>query len=98
EVAPGWHLTGAGAPAGMVELAVEEVDSELRGVALPPPERLVAGDGAPPGHSGTVVIRGELRPLLRAGRPRLRLRYQACDDSRCLPPVEWVVEAEAGSL
>jgi hypothetical protein len=94
DVAPGWHVTGAGGPAGMVPVAVEEVDCELRDVAFPEPERLAAGGVAEPlpVHAGRVVASGRLRPLLRAGAPRVRLRYQACDDTRCLPPVERVVQ------
>jgi uncharacterized protein YyaL (SSP411 family) len=94
EVAPGWHLTGAGGSAGMVPVALEEVDCELRGVELPPPQPFTAGGLADPlpVHVGSFAVTGELRPLLRAGRPRVRLRFQACDDRRCLPPVERVVE------
>jgi uncharacterized protein len=96
EVAPGWHLTGVGAPAGLLALALEEVDCELRGVAIPPPAPFGVAEGeAPlPVHSGRLEIAGELRPILRAGKPRVRLRYQACDDRRCLPAVDRVVEGE----
>ena len=57
--------------------------ADLRAVVDPAAERL-AGDAR--GWQGEVEIRGELTRLLpRAG---LVVRFQACDETRCLPPVE----------
>jgi hypothetical protein len=74
--------------------------TELRRVVYPPGQRLGGGSttesepagptepmGQPPAvYTGRVEISGELRAGAEGGR--LRLIYQVCDESRCLPRVE----------
>jgi uncharacterized protein YyaL (SSP411 family) len=85
EVVPGWHLAAAGGPVGGSGLAVEGDGCELRGVRLPVAQPLRMTDGVEqPSFAGTLEIRGELLP--NAPRSWLQVRFQACDERRCLPP------------
>jgi hypothetical protein len=43
-----------------------------------------------PVYRGRVVIEGEIEHR-GGGAPAVEVRYQACDDSRCLPPVTRIV-------
>jgi uncharacterized protein YyaL (SSP411 family) len=76
-VAPGWHV------AAPVEVGGEDV--ELRRVVFPPGETLRVGGEETRVYAGAVEVAGELAG--EAGGT-LRLRWQACDDRRCLPPAE----------
>ncbi len=80
EIAPGWHIQAN--PASEEYLVPTEVVAEggveVRGLRYP------AGESV---YSGRVQIVGEMR-----GGGRLTLRFQPCDDTRCLPPVEHPVE------
>jgi hypothetical protein len=92
----GWHIN-SNLPAGDLliptEIAVDGVGLPVRlgGADYPAGERLRLPFADEPlsVYRGEVEIRGRL--LLGDGRPgaglaRLRLRYQACDDEKCLPP------------
>jgi hypothetical protein len=82
-IEPGWHVQSH--PASRAELVATSLESdgvELRGVVYPPAQELVDGTS---GWAGEVEIAGECRRSSPPGS--LILRYQACDDSRCLPPV-----------
>ena len=77
----GWHL--AGHSAGLAGVKVSAVLGTLRNVKYPPGET----------WSGKLVIEGEVAPP-EVGAPSLELRYQPCDDSRCLPSVERLVRLQ----
>ncbi len=82
-IAPGWHVQAHDAGEDFVPTTLAGDGADLRAVVYPAAERL-AGDAR--GWQGEVEIRGELTRLLpRAG---LVVRFQACDETRCLPPVE----------
>ncbi|MFN7940254.1 MAG: thioredoxin domain-containing protein [Thermoanaerobaculia bacterium] len=79
-VRAGWHLAAPGEAEGL-EVGLD--GGEI--VALEPVE-------IPRAASGEAILEGHFhlagRLLQDAPRAALVVRYQACDDSRCLPPVE----------
>jgi hypothetical protein len=88
EIAPGWHIQAN--PASEEYLVPTEViaenGAEVRGLSYPAGEEVPAGfaGGRPLAvYGGKVEIAGEVR-----GGGRLVLRFQPCDEARCLPPVE----------
>jgi hypothetical protein len=87
-VRAGWHINAN--PASnefLIPTSLAGEDAELRAVAYPPGERLklAFAEEEIAVFTGEVVLEGELR---RSGASsQLLLRYQACDDTRCLPPV-----------
>ncbi|MFP3941747.1 MAG: DUF255 domain-containing protein [Thermoanaerobaculia bacterium] len=93
EVAPGWHVYAADAPADRTKpLRVEARGGELLDVVWPPGDPLAGapdGEDPVPVHTGAVEITGRLRP--EGDDAGLVLSFQACDDRRCLPPAERVV-------
>jgi uncharacterized protein YyaL (SSP411 family) len=92
EIQPGWHIQAN--PASEDYLVPTEViaegGAEVRGLSYPEGELMVEGFAGGPlaVYAGRVEITGEMR-----GGGRLVLRFQPCDDSRCLPPVEHPVTA-----
>lgn len=88
-IAPGWHLQPNPAPEGMVPLALLGAPGALAEVRYPEPE--VDADGVP-------RLEGEVEISAVLGDPPapLRLRFQACDERRCLPPVEVPVPRPGG--
>ena len=89
EIAPGWHIQAN--PASEEYLVPTEVvaeqGAEVRGLSYPQGEEMPAGfaGGRPLAvYAGRVEITGEVR----GGGGRLVLRFQPCDDARCLPPIE----------
>jgi hypothetical protein len=91
EIAPGWHIQAN--PASEEYLVPTEVigegGAEVRGLSYPEGELMAEGfaGGRPLAvYAGRVEITGEVR-----GGSRLMLRFQPCDDARCLPPVEHAV-------
>ncbi|HEV8631538.1 MAG TPA: DUF255 domain-containing protein [Thermoanaerobaculia bacterium] len=87
-IAAGWHIGAGEAPPPLQWTRLEAAHGELRAVAFPPPSRTLDSLAATPVPvwEGEVEIAGELRAAAETG-PRLRLTYQPCDESRCLPPV-----------
>ena len=84
-VADGWHLDAS--------LRVDGVDLELDPASMVYPQPEAAGEPGSPLYQqafrGKVIIAGRaLSAQGSVGEPRLKLRYQACDDRRCLPPAE----------
>ena len=84
-VADGWHLDA--------DLGVEGVDLELDAASMVYPQPEVTGEPGSPLYQqafrGKVIIAGRARSAQSAGvEPQLKIRYQACDDRRCLPPAE----------
>ena len=96
--AAGSHLQAAGAPVEEgLATTLEGEGAELSDLAYPPGEpRSVLADPAgrsdrdePPDGLEASIYRGRVTIAGRAhGDGRLVLRYQPCDESRCLPPVE----------
>ncbi|MES1211793.1 MAG: protein-disulfide reductase DsbD domain-containing protein, partial [Acidobacteriota bacterium] len=87
EIEPGWHVQAN--PASEEYLVATELTAEggaeVRELRYPQGSTLAPGFAA--GHelsvfADHVVITGEVR-----GNGRLVLRFQPCDDLRCLPPV-----------
>jgi hypothetical protein len=88
EIEPGWHIQAN--PASEEFLVPTEVvaeqGAEVRGLRYPEGEPMPAGFAGGRSlavYAGRAGITGEVR-----GQGRLVLRFQPCDDSRCLPPVE----------
>ena len=92
EVAPGWHIQAN--PASEEFLLPTEVfaegGAEVRNLQYPQGEEVPAGfaDGRPLAvYTGRVEVAGEV-----SGHGRLAVRFQLCDDARCLPPAEQAIE------
>jgi hypothetical protein len=82
-IAPGWHVQANDAGDDFVPTALTGDGADLRALEYPAAANLAEGAS---GWQGDVEIRGELCRLLpRAG---LVVRFQPCDRTRCLPPVE----------
>ena len=81
-IADGWHVNAN--PASSPYLIPTEVQGDVGEVAYPDGEMMTFSftDEAIAVYGGTVTLRGE-----RHG-DRVVLVYQACDDTRCLSPVE----------
>ncbi len=88
EIAPGWHLQAN--PGSLPELAATRVEAEgaeLAAVRYPP------GRSARLAFAGeeVAVYEGEVEVFVTLSGERdgaaVLLTFQACDDSRCLPPV-----------
>ncbi|HET7409952.1 MAG TPA: protein-disulfide reductase DsbD domain-containing protein, partial [Paracoccaceae bacterium] len=77
DIAPGWHLTGDGAPGDLVPVTLDGAEADW---PTPRAARLGFADAPVPVHEGRVEV--PLRP--RAGE--LTLRLQACSDRLCLAP------------
>jgi uncharacterized protein YyaL (SSP411 family) len=91
EIAPGWHIQAN--PASEEFLLPTEVTAaggaEVRNLQYPPGEEMPAAfaGGRPLAvYAGRVELAGEV-----SGHGRLVVRFQLCDDARCLPPAEQVI-------
>ena len=91
-VREGWHINAN--PPSLKYLIPTEVQGEVRNVRYPEGEifNFSFSDTALSVYSGSVSIRGEVDP----GESGLRLVYQACDDARCLAPVEKTIPLSQG--
>jgi uncharacterized protein YyaL (SSP411 family) len=106
DIEPGWHVQSA-KPAG-AELAATSVELGLAQGLVPGEMRFPDGSLSPiggerlPVYAGKVAIRVPISatPGLPPGRAPIiaRLRFQACDDKRCLAPeqVELTLAVEIG--
>jgi len=56
----------------------------------PPGSAGDGGTGKLPVYTGRVVIEGEIERR-GGGAAGVEVKYQACDDARCLPPVARIV-------
>jgi hypothetical protein len=70
----------------LVPTSVSGVLGEVRNVSYPPGER----EGGIPVYRGRVSIEGEVERR-GGGASAVEVTFQACDESRCLPPVTRVV-------
>ncbi|HKC13625.1 MAG TPA: protein-disulfide reductase DsbD domain-containing protein, partial [Vicinamibacteria bacterium] len=90
-IRPGWHLNAhpASLPT-LVATSLGPVLGQLRSLRYPAGEPF--GPPAEPisVYRGRVALEGEIEPPA-GGAPSLELTYQACDDTRCLPPVTRLV-------
>jgi hypothetical protein len=91
EIAKGWHVNAN--PASSAYLIPTEVRGDVRDLVYPEGKsmKLSFSDEALSVYDGEVAIEGELGP----GASSLTLVYQACDDTRCLSPVEKVLALPA---
>ena len=89
-VRKGWHVNANPAGAGLVPVTVAGVVGGVRGLRYPAGAAWDAGAGDVPVYSGRVVIEGEIERR-GGGAAGVEVGYQACDDSRCLPPVTRIV-------
>jgi len=80
----GWHVNAN--PASQRYLIPTEIRGDVRQVRYPAGEnfKLAFSEELLSVYSDTVSIRGEIDPQ----ESELRLVYQACDDRRCLAPVD----------
>jgi phage tail protein X len=90
DIDPAWHVYGAPAPEGCVELdLVAEPESGLAAEQAVVPAPAIQPDGSP-GYSGRVRVRLPLSYRVEAGGGDrelvLWLSYQACSEATCLPP------------
>jgi hypothetical protein len=90
EVKQGWHVNASPAGAGLVPVSVAGVIGGVRGVRYPAAVAWDGGAGEVPVYTGRVVIEGEIERR-GGGAVSVELSYQACDEGRCLPPVERIV-------
>ncbi|MEJ2084604.1 MAG: thioredoxin domain-containing protein [Acidobacteriota bacterium] len=83
EIRDGWHVNAN--PASLEFLIPTEVSGKVRQVRYPPGKSIAVrfADAELDVYESQVEIRGQTR----ASEEPVQLVYQACDDSRCLPPV-----------
>ena len=89
----GWHINAN--PPSFKYLIATEVQGDVWDVRYPQGDtfEFSFSDTALSVYSGTIAIRGEVDP----GESDLRLVYQACDDTRCLAPVEKTIPLSQGN-
>lgn len=88
EIRPGFHVNGnTTEDPSLVATTVKAILGDVRKLKFPAVER--GQDGAS-GYRGRVRIEGEIERR-GGGASSVELAYQACDDSRCLPPVTRIV-------
>ena len=96
EIEPGWHVYAGyqneETPGWLEPTGLVGENAELDSLAFPVGEELPAAPGREPVliYEGRVEITGRVRDLGDSPH-RVRVRYQACDETRCLAPVERVV-------
>jgi uncharacterized protein YyaL (SSP411 family) len=97
EIDPSWHIYagyhGETPPDWVQKTEVSGEGVDLEDVQLPAGEELTTllGEDRVLIYEGTVEISGKLR-LTGDNLRRLVLRYQVCDETRCLPAVDVAVE------
>jgi len=89
-VRKGWHVNANPAGPDLVPVSVAGVVGRVRDVRYPSGVAWDGGAGAVPVYTGRVVIEGEIERC-GGGAAGVEVRYQACDDTRCLPPVARIV-------
>jgi uncharacterized protein YyaL (SSP411 family) len=86
----GWHTNANPAGEGLLPTSVAGVLGRVRNVRYPPGEPWDGGGGVVPVYRSRVTIEGEIERR-GGGAPAVELVYQACDESRCLPPVSRIM-------
>jgi len=89
-VQKGWHVNATAAGAGLVPVSVAGVVGRVREVRYPAGVAWNGGAGVVPVYVGRVVIEGEVERR-GGGAVSVEVSYQACDETRCLPPVARIV-------
>jgi hypothetical protein len=90
-VRKGWHLNANPATRpGLVPTSVAPVLGSLRALRYPEGEPLGSPAAPVAVYRGVVRVEGQVDHR-GAGAPTVELTYQACDESRCLPPVTRLV-------
>ena len=89
----GWHLNGNPAGGSLVATSMGPVLGRLRGLRYPPGVSFGPPAHAVPVYRGRVTLEGEIDHA-GGGAPAVELTYQACDESRCLPPVTRLVRLQ----
>ncbi|MDA8020651.1 MAG: thioredoxin domain-containing protein [Thermoanaerobaculia bacterium] len=87
----GWHVYAdvRSNPGHLETLHVEGVETELAELSWPEPAAWSAGGQTLAVYEGEISLEGKLKSR---GIPGLRIRFQPCDDSRCLASVTIEVE------
>jgi hypothetical protein len=87
-IVEGWHVNANPASLGLVPTAIHAGDRGLRGVSYPTGERFQPefSSDALSVYKGRVRLEGEVE-VSGDEAPSVVLTYQACDDTRCLPPI-----------
>ena len=97
EIEPGWHLYAPDSSEPVTEVEISGNELELDSVEYPAASEVAGGEGLTPlkVFTGEVRVHGRLRPAADQGR--LVLRFQACDERRCLAPqsLSWSVPESA---
>jgi len=90
EIAREWHLNANPAGSGLVPTTVAGVVGRVREVRYPAGEAWGGAASPVPIYRGRVAIEGEIEHR-GGGAPGVEVSYQACDETRCLPPVTRIV-------
>jgi len=89
----GWHLNGNPAGGSLVATSMGPVLGRLRSLRYPPGVSFGPPGHAVPVYSGRVTLEGEIDHA-GGGAPAVELSYQACDETRCLPPLTRLVRLQ----
>jgi uncharacterized protein len=89
-VARGWHINANPAGDGLVPTTLAGVLGRVREVRYPAGEAWEGTTGPVPIYRGRVTLAGEIEHR-GGGAPGVEVSYQACDETRCLPPVTRIV-------
>ncbi len=93
-VAKGWHLyANAAVPPTGVPTSMAPVLGRLRDLRYPAGEPWGEGATRALVYRERAVLQGEIEHG-GSGAPSLELTYQACDESRCLPPITRLVRLQ----
>ncbi len=93
EIEPGWHIYAGypqdDAPDWIHPTEVVAQNAELDSVVLPPGKELaeLLGRERVLIYEGRIEIPARVRPTGEGSGGRIEVRYQACDETRCLPAV-----------
>jgi len=89
----GWHVNANPVGADLVPTSIGPVLGKLRGVRYPEGEPFGSAPNRIPAYRGQVSLEGEIDHP-GGGAPAVELTYQACEDTRCLPPVTRLVRLQ----
>jgi uncharacterized protein len=89
----GWHLNANPAGDRLIPTTLAPVLGKLRALRYPEGEPFGPPSDAIRVYKGAIRLAGEIQHE-GGGAPAAELTYQACDDSRCLPPVTRLVRLQ----
>jgi uncharacterized protein YyaL (SSP411 family) len=94
KLAAGWHLyANAAGPSTVVPTSLGPVLGRLRNLRYPPGEPAGEGAASVLVYRDRAQLHGEIEHK-GGGAPSLELTYQACNESRCLPPITRLVRLQ----